>query len=134
MDSNDVNNVNVVVNEPVNEEFTNKQVTTYSFRVTAEQKAKLRGYQQQFGNQAEFVNHILNLLQSGSKQFVDYSPYQLKLLEYVANRDSTKDVAVHPKQVLWYIFDTLLIKGNKFNIDAIPDSVIRRCRKEFADD
>ena len=133
MDNNDVNSANVVVNEPVNEEFTSKQATTYSFRVTAEQKAELRGYQQQFGNQIGFVNRILDLLRGGSKQS-EYSPYQMALLEYVAKRESTDDVTVQPENVLMYIFDVLLVKGDKFNIDAIPDNVIRRYRKEFLDD
>ena len=121
--------------------------TTYSFRLTEEQKAKLQDYQKQFKNQADFVALILELLNekfngTQTEPFVEdenilrvhLTPEREAFLEYVANRESTETVKVEKEHILMYVFDEMLVKGNKFSIDSIPDSVIRKIRKELSND
>ena len=121
--------------------------TTYSFRLTEEQKAILQDYQKQFNNQADFVALILELLNekfngTQTQSFVEdenvlrvhLTPEREAFLEYVANRESTETVKVEKEHILMYVFDEMLVKGNKFSIDSIPDSVIRKIRKELSND
>ena len=110
--------------------------------MTTEQKDLLQNFQKQFGSQSDFVVHLLDLLQNG-KQLLDddsdclkipLNSYQRSLLEYVAHRESTEDVCITLENVLMYMFDEMFVKGNKFSIDSIPDSVIRKYKKEFSND
>ena len=143
MENNSVNTDIAVVDNAVNEMFTDKQQkTTFSLRLTREQRDIIGNYQGLFLNQTEFANHIIACLQNGSVPSPD-DPNILKmhvtqldkaLLKYVAERESTEKIVISPEHILMYMFDEMFIKGNKFSIDAIPDSVIRKYRKEFVND
>lgn len=130
------------VEVPINEVFIDKQVkTTFSMRVTQEQKQILSEYQRKFSNQSEFVTEIIDCLELSDDRylhkqdvFIHLSPYQRALLDYIAKREAVEGVTVEAGDVLMYVFDEMLVNGNKFSIDAIPDSVIRKLRKEFAND
>jgi hypothetical protein len=132
------------VNNVENQVFTDKQPkTTYSFRVSPEQKEILQNLQRDFASQGDFVTHVLNCLQGGIPQPVaeesdvlniKLSEYQRNLLMYVAERESTEDVEVFSSDVLLYVFDEMLVKGNKFSIRTIPDKVINQYKELYNND
>lgn len=121
----------------------NSNKTVFSFRLTSEQKELLQAYQKEFNSQTEFVAHLLACLENKGKQPMEDnlnelilcpSPLEMALLQYVAQRESTEKETVLPEHVYSYVFNVMLVKGDKFHIDSIPDSVINRLRKEFSHD
>jgi len=65
---------------------------------------------------------------------VKVSPFQRGLIEYIAERETTDAVTVLPEHVLMYVFDVMLVNGDKFSIKSIPDSVINRIKREVSND
>lgn len=59
------------------------------------------------------------------------SPLTKKILEYLSDRESKKRGRDIPYQaIVMFTIEELLIKGNKFSIDCVPDSVINKLKKE----
>jgi hypothetical protein len=125
----------------------NNNKTTYSFRITAEQKEQLQAYQKQFDNQSDFVNVILDLLnnrfngvppqpQEENKYLlkIELTPEDGALLEWAANNESTEKIIVTRENLLMYVFKEFFVNGNQLSYHTIPDSVIRKIRKEVAND
>jgi hypothetical protein len=74
-------------------------------------------------------NEISNLRETNL--IINISPLTQKILEYLSDRESKRRGRNIPYQaIVMYAVEELLIKGNKFAIDCVPDSVINKLKKE----
>ena len=121
----------------------NQSKTTFSLRLTIEQKALLQEWQGQFANQMEFVDFLLDSLgnvnysQLTENETIvksEFLPYEMELLRWVCERESTEDVEIVPDDLFKFMFNQILIRGDKFSLNSIPNSVINRIKKEFSND
>lgn len=66
---------------------------------------------------------------------VPISPLERKCLEYLTEREKKerKRNDITPEVFFMYVLSEMLIKGNKFSIKCVPDSVIDKIKKELKD-
>ena len=66
---------------------------------------------------------------------VPISPLERKCLEYLTEREKKerKRNDITPEVFFMYVLSEMLIKGNKFSIKCVPDSVIDKIKKEMKD-
>lgn len=66
---------------------------------------------------------------------VPVSDLDMKCLKYMAERESRirKRTDITPAKFFMYAVKEMLINGNKFSIDSVPDSVIAKFKKEIED-
>ena len=121
----------------------NQSKTTFSLRLTTEQKALMQDWQGQFANQTEFVEFLLERLQNrNNSQQVEnenvvkseFLPYETELLRWVCERESTEDVKIEINELFRLMFIAFFVNGDKFAFNSIPNSVINRIKKEFSND
>lgn len=67
---------------------------------------------------------------------VPISPLERKCLEYLTDREKKerKRTDITPEVFFMYTLSEMLIKGNKFSIKCVPDSVIEKFKKELKDE
>lgn len=67
---------------------------------------------------------------------VPISPLERKCLEYLTDREKKerKRTDITPEVLFMYTLSEMLIKGNKFSIKCVPDSVIEKFKKELKDE
>ena len=67
---------------------------------------------------------------------VPISPIERKCLEYLTEREKKerKRTDITPEVFFMYTLSEMLIKGNKFSIKCVPDSVIEKFKKELKDE
>lgn len=67
---------------------------------------------------------------------VPISPLERKCLEYLTEREKKerKRTDITPEVFFMYTLSEMLIKGNKFSIKCVPDSVIEKFKKELKDE
>lgn len=94
-------------------------------------KADITNYQQseehdRMGKEQTSKSHIL----------VPISPLERKCLEYLTERErkNRRRTDITPPVFFMYVLSEMLIKGNKFSIDCVPDSVIAKFEKELKDE
>lgn len=66
---------------------------------------------------------------------VPVSDLDMKCLKYMAERECRirKRTDITPAKFFMYVVKEMLINGNKFSIDSVPDSVIAKFKKEIED-
>lgn len=88
----------------------------------------------------EELNGSVNSMKDNIKQteghiLVPVTPLDEKCLQYLAERENKhynrKDIT--PAKFFMYAVKEMLIKGNKFSIDCVPDRVVDQFRKELGD-
>ena len=76
-----------------------------------------------------------NIRQTEGHILVPVTPLDEKCLQYLAERENKhynrKDIT--PATFFMYAVREMLIKGNKFAIDCVPDRIVDRYRKELGD-
>ena len=76
----------------------------------------------------------LNIQVTEGHILVPVTPLEILCLEYLAERENKhynrKDIT--PSTFFIYAVREMLIKGNKFSVDSVPDSVIEKFKKQLA--
>ncbi len=76
-----------------------------------------------------------NIRQTEGHILVPVTPLDEKCLQYLAERENKhynrKDIT--PATFFMYAVREMLIKGNKFAIDCVPDRIVEQYRKELGD-
>lgn len=58
---------------------------------------------------------------------------KLKILQWIADRESkARNKEIPVELMVMFIIDEIMIKGNKFAFDSVPDSIIAKIKKEVA--
>lgn len=94
-------------------------------------KADITNYQQ-----SEEHDRMEKEQTSKSHILVPISPLERKCLEYLTERErkNRRRTDITPPVFFMYVLSEMLIKGNKFSIDCVPDSVIAKFEKELKDE
>lgn len=99
-----------------------KNINVQQAHMIEDLNAKVAGME---ANVKETAGHIL----------VPVTPLDVKCLQYLADRENKhynrKDIT--PATFFMYAVKEMLIKGNKFSIDSVPDRVVDQFRKELGD-
>lgn len=81
------------------------------------------------------ANELLktNIKQTEGHVLVPVSPLQMRCLQYLADRENKhynrKDIT--PETFFMYAVQVMLIEGNKFSVDSVPDKEIAKFKKEL---
>lgn len=74
-----------------------------------------------------------NIRNTEGHVLVPVSPLQMRCLQYLADRENKhynrKDIT--PETFFMYAVQVMLIEGNKFSVDSVPDKEILRFKKEL---
>ncbi|MCQ2272532.1 MAG: hypothetical protein MJZ72_07085 [Bacteroidales bacterium] len=94
-------------------------------------KADITNYQQ-----SEEHDRMEKEQTSKSHILVPISPLERKCLEYLTERErkNRRRTDITPPVFFMYVLSEMLIKGNKFSINCVPDSVIAKFEKELKDE
>ena len=94
-------------------------------------KADITNYQQ-----SEEHDRMEKEQTSKSHILVPISPLERKCLEYLTERErkNRRRTDITPPVFFMYVLSEMLIKGNKFSIDCVPDSVIAKFEKELKEE
>ena len=105
-----------------------------------EEIERLKNVNVQQAKLIEELTHNVDNLKQNIKQteghiLVPVTPLQQKCLEYMAEREcrhyNRKDIT--PEKFFMYAVQKMLIEGNKFSVDSVPDSVIAKFEKQLKD-
>ena len=74
-----------------------------------------------------------NIMKTEGHVLVPVTPLQMRCLQYLAERENRhynrKDIT--PETFFMYAVQVMLIEGNKFSVDSVPDKEIARFKKEL---
>ena len=74
-----------------------------------------------------------NIRKTDGHVLVPVSPLQMRCLQYLAERENKhynrKDIT--PETFFMYAVQVMLIEGNKFSVDSVPDKEIEKFKKEL---